>query len=98
MVANPMRSYDIRGELVIGTDALLSDPMKSFPNESTRQASDGFARRTGSWALHEQTYYFNDMAAEHVSKPEYSGLYQADDLSAPGQSHEIETDMDFSLA
>ena len=73
-----MRSYDIRGELVVGKVATLSDPYNPFLNESTREADDGFTRRTGSWALHEQTYYFNDITPEYVSKPEYSGLYQAD--------------------
>ncbi len=83
MVANPMRSYNITGELVVGTTATLSDPLQPFPpSEFTRNTSDGFSRRTGSWALHEQTYYFNDMAPEHVSKPEYSGLYSAEESAS----------------
>jgi histone-arginine methyltransferase CARM1 len=75
MVANPMRSYDIRAELVIGS-AQLSDPNGTFPPESTRQNPNGFSRRTGQWALHEQTYYFDQVSPDAASKPEYAGLYQ----------------------
>ena len=83
MVANPMRSYNITGELVVGTTATLSDPLQPFPpSDLLRNTADGFSRRTGSWALHEQTYYFNDMAPEHVSKPEYSGLYSAEESAS----------------
>lgn len=57
MVANPMRSYDIRAEMVVGT-APLSDPYAEFSKED-RNTSDGFTKRSGAWALHEQTYYFD---------------------------------------
>lgn len=77
MVANPMRSYDIRAELVIGENATLSDPHQPFPPES-RNTAPGFTRRTGTWALHEQTYYF-DQPMDQTIKPEYAGLYSADD-------------------
>ncbi|KAJ3300184.1 hypothetical protein HDV03_002369 [Kappamyces sp. JEL0829] len=71
MVANPMRSYDIKAELVIGNHE-LSDPSNPSSTDSRKQ-KDGYSRRTGSWALHEQTYYFEQ--GEPTLKPEYAGLY-----------------------
>lgn len=82
MVANPMRSYDITAELVIGTNSTLSDPYKPFATFDSRNSQTGFSRRTGTWALHEQTYYF-DQPMDQTIKPEYAGLYQAEDESSP---------------
>jgi histone-arginine methyltransferase CARM1 len=73
MVANPMRSYDITAEIVTGNHA-LSEPLAM--QIDNRNVTDGFTRRTGKWALHEQTYYFDQPPESHVSKPEYCGLYQ----------------------
>jgi histone-arginine methyltransferase CARM1 len=75
MVANPMRSYDISAEIVTGNQ-LLSSPT-SQPIDS-RTVQEGFTRRTGKWALHEQTYYFDQPLDNLVNKPEYCGLYQAE--------------------
>ncbi|KAI8926718.1 S-adenosyl-L-methionine-dependent methyltransferase [Entophlyctis helioformis] len=73
MEANPMRSYDITAELVVGNQAMLSNPRTPFLG-STRAIPDGFTRRTGKWALHEQTYFFDN--AVDAAKPEFVGLYQ----------------------
>lgn len=61
MKANGMRSYDITAELVSGNQSLLTDGQLDFDYMfDTRRADDGFTRRTGKWALHEQTYYFGN--------------------------------------
>ncbi|KAJ3357756.1 hypothetical protein HDU91_005368 [Kappamyces sp. JEL0680] len=79
MVANPMRSYDIKAELVIGNHE-LSDPSNPSSTDSRKQ-KDGYSRRTGSWALHEQTYCMarpltlDFEQGEPTLKPEYAGLY-----------------------
>ena len=75
MVANPMRSYDIRAEIVLGSTT-LSDPYQEFPKDDARNTPEGYSKRTGSWALHEQTYYFDQPSSDHVTKPEYAGLYE----------------------
>jgi hypothetical protein len=59
MKANGMRSYDITAEIVSGNQSLLTDAALDFDLLfDTRHSQDGFTRRTGKWALHEQTYYF----------------------------------------
>jgi histone-arginine methyltransferase CARM1 len=72
LIANPLRSYDITAEIVTGQQP-LSDP-KEDVNAKSRDTADGFSRRRGAWALHEQTYYFEDPS--NLGNPEYSGLYQ----------------------
>jgi histone-arginine methyltransferase CARM1 len=72
LVANPLRSYDIEAELVTGSNP-LSDPKAQSLIEN-RMGVDGFSRRRGRWALHEQTYYFEDPT--NNINPEYAGLYQ----------------------
>ncbi|KAJ8331431.1 hypothetical protein O5D80_000351 [Batrachochytrium dendrobatidis] len=74
MVANPLRSYDITAELIVGNQGILSDPHNPFV-ASTRAIPEGFTRRTGKWALHEQTYYFDQYPGETSVRPEYVGLY-----------------------
>ncbi|KAJ3326360.1 hypothetical protein HDV06_000236 [Boothiomyces sp. JEL0866] len=76
MVANPMRSYDIKAEIVTG-NTILSDPKRDM-EYFNRNQTNNFSKRTGEWALHEQTYYFDQPPPEHVAKPEYAGLYQPD--------------------
>ncbi|KAL2919853.1 hypothetical protein HK105_200770 [Polyrhizophydium stewartii] len=75
MVANSMRSYDITAELIVGNQGLLSNPRVPFL-ASTRAIPEGFTRRTGKWALHEQTYYFDQYPPDTTVRPEYVGLYQ----------------------
>ncbi|KAI8901583.1 S-adenosyl-L-methionine-dependent methyltransferase [Globomyces pollinis-pini] len=74
MVANPMRSYDITAEIVTGQTA-LSDP-KAPMQFDNRLNTEGYTRRFARWALHEQTYYFDQPPPDHVAKPEYAGLYE----------------------
>ncbi|KAH6580125.1 hypothetical protein BASA61_009816 [Batrachochytrium salamandrivorans] len=69
MVANPMRSYDITAELIVGNQGLLSNPQVPFI-ASTRAIPEGFSRRTGKWALHEQTYYFDQYPTDATARPE----------------------------
>jgi hypothetical protein len=71
-----MRSYDITAEIVTG-NRKLSDP-KATTEIQLRNIPDGFTRRYGKWALHEQTYYFEDAVPGQHSQPEYMGLYQPD--------------------
>lgn len=79
LVANSMRSYDITADIVVGPQSSLSNPNDfniNAPISFNRLASDGFARRTGKWALHEQTYYFDQYPTDNTNKPEYVGLYE----------------------
>ena len=75
MKANKQRSYDVSAEIVTG-NAILSEPLNEL--DHIRNIPDGFTRRKGFWALHEQTYYFDQPYYDQASKPEYAGLYQAD--------------------
>ncbi|KAH6571329.1 hypothetical protein BASA50_006090 [Batrachochytrium salamandrivorans] len=74
MVANPMRSYDITAELIVGNQGLLSNPQVPFI-ASTRAIPEGFSRRTGKWALHEQTYYFDQYPTDATARPEINQLH-----------------------
>jgi histone-arginine methyltransferase CARM1 len=74
MVVNPMRSYDLTAEVVSGKTATLSDPKE--PLVESRGADYG--RRISKWALHEQTYYFDQYATDSATKPEFLGLYEPD--------------------
>ncbi|KAI8915910.1 S-adenosyl-L-methionine-dependent methyltransferase [Gorgonomyces haynaldii] len=82
MKANGMRSYDISAEMVAGTEALLQDPSMDIMMFDARQATDGFTRRAGKWALHEQTYYFEPYP-ETPMKPENYGLYAPEMTGTP---------------
>ena len=77
MKANAMRSYDITAEIVCGNQILEADG-GIF---DSRTSSDSFKRRTGKWALHEQTYYFDSyVSGDETVFPESNGLYQADGI------------------
>lgn len=80
MKANTMRSYDITAEMVCGNHPLLAEATGQVDRlYETRKMLDGFTRRSGKWALHEQTYYFEQYAPDSTEQPELHGLYQADD-------------------
>lgn len=73
-----MRSYDITAELVGGNQSLLTDASLDFEHLfDTRSLNDGFTRRTGKWALHEQTYYFDSYGTD-AANLEANGLYEAE--------------------
>lgn len=74
MKANSLRSYDITAELVV-----TKEPLNQMDDVGTDKSlqMDGFTRRSGSWALHEQTYYF-DSYEPGSSYPENMGLYESD--------------------
>eukprot|EP00842_Homolaphlyctis_polyrhiza_P004313 jgi/Hompol1/4883/HPOL_004023-RA len=69
-VANPMRSYYITAEMVVGNQGQLSNPRAPLV-PSNRAVPDGFTRRIGKWALHEQTYYFDQYPADTIVRPEF---------------------------
>ena len=78
MTVNGMRSYDITAEIVTG-NGILGPPTMDFSTIiDNRPMTDGFTRRRGNWALHEQTYYFNQYPSDKLENPEGAGLYEAE--------------------
>ncbi|KAJ3282619.1 hypothetical protein HK104_010795 [Borealophlyctis nickersoniae] len=95
LTVNSMRSYDVVAEIVTGAATPLSDPksadvLLAGPKEGSgggamtladpRLVPGGAGRRTGRWALHEQTYWY-DQGADY-SRPEFLAMYTPDLMEA----------------
>ncbi|KND03197.1 uncharacterized protein SPPG_02254 [Spizellomyces punctatus DAOM BR117] len=81
LTVNTSRSYDVIAELALGEDAQLSDPRTSSAERvaDLRLTPAGAGARRGQWALHEQTYMY-DQGLDY-SKPEFLAMYSPENAS-----------------
>ncbi|KAI9100540.1 S-adenosyl-L-methionine-dependent methyltransferase [Phlyctochytrium arcticum] len=83
LTVNASRSYDITAELYCGENAMVTDPratpMSDAEFAALRKTEAGVGARRGKWALHEQTYVY-DQSLDY-SKPEFLAMYTPEDMN-----------------